>query len=87
MYLLPLLSETSVSGVHLGLSVCLSGRLTQKLLLRLTSFFTHQIIYPWLGPPLRLSGSGLKNLLNDSFPLGDTTKYAIKLCHNVKRPL
>ena len=42
--------------MHLGLFVCLSvcpsGRMTQELLLRLT-FFTREVLYPWLGPPLR----------------------------------
>ena len=70
------------------LSVCLSGRVTPKILLRLNQFFfTQEVLYPWLGPALRWSGSGIwiwteKNLFQrDSSPLGDRIKYAIKVRH------
>ena len=45
--------------------------------------FTQEVLYPWLGPALRWSGSGLK----DSSPLEDRTKYAVKFHRDVKRAL
>ena len=50
-------------------------------------FFTEEVLYPLPGPPLRLSGfgSGLENLFEDSSPLGDRTKYIIKVRHDIKR--
>ena len=76
-------------GLFVWMYVCLSGRATEKSLLRLTRFFTQEILYSCLGPSLRLCGSGFvsghKNLLfMNSSPFGDRTKYAIKECH---RPL
>ena len=50
---LPLLPERSARVVHLDLSVCVSGRVTQKPLLRFTRFFTEEILCLWLGSPLR----------------------------------
>ena len=44
---------TSQRVMHLGLPVCTSGRVTEKLLRRFTRFFTQEVVYPCLGPPLR----------------------------------
>ena len=68
---LPSLPREECDGNAFG-CVCpyVSGRVTQKLLFRLTCFLRKR----WLGPPLKLSGSGsvsgLKNLFEDSSPLG-----------------
>ena len=70
------------------LSVYLSARVAQKLLFQL--IFT-QVLYPWLGHPLRLSrpgsGSGLNNLFNDSSPLRYRKTYTINMRHDFKRAL
>ena len=53
--------------------------------------FTEEVISPWVGPPLRRSGSGSKSGLNvvlkDSSPLLDRTQYSIKVRHDIKRAL
>ena len=73
------------------LSVCLSKRITQKRLLRLTwLFYTRSVIHGARSSSkvIRIgSWPGLWNLLKDSSPLGDRTKYAIKVRHDVKRAL
>ena len=48
------LREVRSISIWVCLSVCLSGRITQKLLLRLTWFFAQEVLYLWLGPPLKL---------------------------------
>ena len=60
-----------------------SGRVTQKLSLRLTRFVYTSVIpvarslaLGWYG-----SGSGLRNLLKDSSPLGQNNE--IKKCHDM----
>ena len=78
-------------------SVCLSVYLSvhtrnSKTISRIESiFFTQDVLYPWLRPPARSSGLGsgygLKDLLTDSSPLRDRTKYAINVCHVIKRAL
>ena len=50
-------------------------------------FFTQELLYPWLRPPLRWSRSGSRyglnnNLFMDSSPLWDRTKYASKVWHD-----
>ena len=51
--------------------------------------FTQEALYLWLGPAIRISGSGygLKNLLKDSSQLRDRTKYSIIVRHDDKRVL
>ena len=55
-------------------------------------FVTPEGLCMWLVPPLRwfgsISGSGLKDIINESSPLGDGTKYAINIiCKEDKRAL
>ena len=58
-------------------SVCMSVQMrnSKTIALIAISFFTQEVLYPWLGPPVRLSGSGRMNLFRDSSLLGDRTKY------------
>ena len=76
------------SGLFVGLSVCLSGRATQKLSLRFTWFFyTRSVI-----PVPRASSNMIwiwtrTDVFKDPSPLGDRTKYAMKVRHSVKDPL
>ena len=74
-----------VKGMHLGLSVCLcvclSGRVTQKLSLRLTLCFYKRSVIPVARPSCK------RNLLKDSSPLQDRTEHAIKVCHDVKHAM
>ena len=58
--------------------------LNSKTIRPIDLIFTQEVLYPWLGPPLR---SGLNILFKDCSSLGDMTKYAIKLRHVVKRAL
>ena len=50
--LLPSLPE-SAKVMHLGLSVSLSGCVTQNLFSKLTLYFTQEVLAQWLGRPLR----------------------------------
>ena len=78
--------------MHLGLPVCLSVCLSVRTRNKKTIapidliFYTRSIglLYPWLGLPLRRSGSRRNNSFKDSSPLGDGTKYVIKVRHDVK---
>ena len=62
--------------MSLTLYVCLSVHAKLK---NFSWFFIQEVLYPWLGPPLRWSGSGSvcghNNYLNDYSPLWDRTKY------------
>ena len=49
--------------------------------------FTQEGVYPCLDPPVRWSGSGLQNLLKDSSPLRDRTKYDIEVRNDVNDAL
>ena len=68
---------------YVCLSICLSGCITQKHCSDLLDFVTQEVLYPWLGPPLRSSGSrsgsGLENIFKDFSPLGDRNK----ICHRM----
>ena len=69
------------------LFVCLSERITQKLLLRLPWFIYSRSIIPVAQSSSKINGfgSGLNHLLNNSSPLRDRKKYAMNVCHDVKR--
>ena len=79
--------------MFVSLSVCLSVRACDSKTIAPIDliFFTQGGVYTWLSHPLRLSGSGsgLKNLLNESSKLRDRTKYEIKdkVSHDMKRAL
>ena len=67
--------EGSIFG-SVCLSVCLSvhTRNTKNIAQIDLILFTQEVLYLCLSPPLRLSRSGLKNLVKDSSPLRDRTK-------------
>ena len=74
--------------MHLGMRICISVR-SGRVISNFFHFFRKELLCPWLGPPLRWSGSGcgLNNLFKDSSPLRERTKFDIKIRHNVKLTL
>ena len=87
--LLPSFHKRSARIMHFVLSVCLFRRVTQKLLLRFTLIFvTQEVLRPWLGPP-KMTRIWIR-IWTQEYIYGFftiRTKYAIKVCHNIKLAL
>ena len=68
--------------MYLGLFDCLSGRVTQKLLLSVDLIFLHKKCYTVARSTSKIP---IWTILKKDFSsFGDMTKYAIKVCHDIK---